>query len=125
MYILYFLLFGAVTIFLSTELGKNGLKKNFKYVPNYLMAGYIASFILTAIALETLSVYRFSLYGIKCTITFYALILNLNEQGICIVSASVVPLTTLNGPKVSTTISGPSEDICEAVKRKVKVFIFF
>lgn len=53
----------GVNIFLSTELSKNGLRKNFKYIPNYVMAGYIISFILAAILLEIISSYRFYLYG--------------------------------------------------------------
>ncbi len=44
----------AVTMFLGIPLGKTGLRRNFQYKPDYLMGGYVASFMLFAILLEIL-----------------------------------------------------------------------
>lgn len=66
-----FLFIAAVTIFLSTALGKAGLRRNYGYAADYLMAGYIASFILATIVLEILTAFYTSKAGkAKSIVTF-------------------------------------------------------
>uniref|UniRef100_A0A915HWQ3 ascorbate ferrireductase (transmembrane) n=1 Tax=Romanomermis culicivorax TaxID=13658 RepID=A0A915HWQ3_ROMCU len=45
----------SVCIFLAPFLPKNGLRYHFGYKADYIMAGYICSFILTSISMEILS----------------------------------------------------------------------
>lgn len=62
----------AVTIFLSASLGKAGLRRKFNFASDYLMAGYVASFILASILLELIAAFSQNKFEKKGTVFIFS-----------------------------------------------------